>query len=96
MLAGVEWKAARQARGVRKAQEGQGSWEHGAVGAVQLPGCSVTISVPLMPCLRARNSEIEQRRTDTFSLPLNLSYPLSHKWCSAGVDQGCTWYIIPP
>lgn len=72
LLADVEWKAARQTRGVRKAQEGQGSWEHGAIDAVQLPGCSITISVPLRLFLQARNSEIEQTRIDTFSVPLNL------------------------
>lgn len=78
-------------QGMRRAQKGQRSWELRAVGAVQLHVCCITISVPL----RARNSEIEQR-TDTFSVPLNLSYPLNRKCCSAGVDQRCTRYIIPP
>lgn len=43
-----------------------------AVGAVELPGCSTTSSIPLSPFLRARNSETGWRRTDTFSVPLNL------------------------
>lgn len=89
LFAGVGWKADQR---MRRAQKGQGCWELRAVGAVPLHGCSITISVPL----RARNSEIEQKRTDTFSVPLNLSYPLNHKCCSAGVDQRCTRYIIPP
>lgn len=75
LFAGVAWelRSGRLRADQRHVESKESSkllvaWD---IGAVKLPDSSVTISVPLSPFLRARNSEIHQRRTDAFSVLLS-------------------------